>query len=100
LGRRRDVDLSRAIPGVSWDTIAQGNWEITGLAATADAIYFSEPGDPNMKPANGLIERAPLAPGRTFVLLARQQSNPRSLAVDATRVYWSTDDCAIRATRF
>jgi len=71
---------------------------MVGLATTAKAIYFSEPGDPNIEPASGSIERVPFPPGRTSTLLARRQSSPRSRAVDATRVYWSTGDCALRAT--
>jgi hypothetical protein len=98
-GEGTGLHVSSGIPGAPMDLIASGGAPIVGLAATSDAAYASEFEPPPAGPSDeGLIERAPLAPDQTFVVLARAQRNPRSLAVDATRVYWSTDDCAIRAT--
>jgi stigma-specific protein Stig1 len=69
---------------------------ITGLAGAPDFLYFSESsglaGD-----ASGIVERTAYAPQSMSYILARAQQTPRSLAVDATKVYWSTDDCAINS---
>jgi hypothetical protein len=67
--------------------------EITAATATTDAIYFAD-ADPS-DPSHGYIEKTALAPNSTSVLLARGQRSPIAIAVDTTKVYWATSDCAI-----
>jgi hypothetical protein len=67
--------------------------QIAAAAATADAIYFAD-ADPT-DPTHGYIEKTSLAPSSTATPLARGQSSPIAIAVDATKVYWATSDCAI-----
>ena len=62
---------------------------ITAMVGAPAFIYFGE---------DGFIERTPYAPGSTAGVIARGQKAPTSFAVDATRVYWSTGDCAINST--
>jgi hypothetical protein len=72
------------------ENIAQTlNTDILGMAATASMLYFGE---------DGTVYKSPSVRDSIPVRIARGQSSPRSFAVDATRVYWSTGDCAIRAT--
>ncbi len=70
--------------------------EIIGLVGAPDFLYFSESfgltGDPS-----GIVEQTAYAPNSTSFVLARGQQTPRSLAVDATKDNWSTDDCAINS---
>jgi hypothetical protein len=68
----------------------------TGLAANATTVYFSE-GAPNA-PGAGVIYKAPIALHQTALPIARGQDGPRSLAVGATKVFWSTSDCSIEST--
>jgi Stigma-specific protein, Stig1 len=65
-----------------------GSAVITAMAGASTFIYFGE---------DGLVERTPYAVGSKAVAIARGQKSPHSIAVDATRVYWSTDDCAINS---
>jgi type II secretory pathway pseudopilin PulG len=63
---------------------------LTAMVGTPAFIYFSE---------DGFVERTLYAPGSAAgVIIARQQKAPTSIAVDETRVYWSTGDCAINST--
>ena len=56
----------------SFDSIAMAQTsKITAAAATADTIYFAD-ADPN-DPTHGFIEKTPLAPNSTPMLLARGQ---------------------------
>ena len=61
----------------------------TDYATITSRIYFGE---------DGFVERTPYAPGSAAGVIARGQMAPTSIAVDATRVYWSTSDCAINST--
>jgi hypothetical protein len=80
--------------GASFDTIAQAQTsEITAAVAAADAIYFADV-DPS-DATNGYIEKTTLAPNSTPVLLARGQKTSIAIAVDASKVYWASSDCAI-----
>jgi hypothetical protein len=75
--------------GGTWETLSTGNRSLTAATNTTDTIYFAE---------DGIIEKAPAAsnPNRDPpILLARGQLAPTSIAVGATKVYWSTADCAI-----
>jgi hypothetical protein len=62
---------------------------LTAMLGAPAFIYFGE---------DGFVERTPYAPGSTADVIARGQKAPTSIAVDATRVYWSTGDCAINGT--
>lgn len=64
--------------------------ETTGLAGAADAIYFAE------DLGGGTIEKTSYAPDSTAIPLARGQDKAHALVVDATNVYWTTSDCAIK----
>jgi hypothetical protein len=73
----------------------------TGMAMNDTTVYFSE-GAPNA-PGAGVIYKAPIAKApiatqQTAVPIARGQDGPRSLAVGATKVFWSTSDCSIEST--
>jgi hypothetical protein len=72
-----------------FDAVSTAGTSITALAASADTIYFSE---------DGVVEKAPAAVNTTQappILIARGQMAPTSMALDATKVYWATKDCAI-----
>jgi Stigma-specific protein, Stig1 len=62
---------------------------LTAMVGAPAFIYFGE---------DGFVEKTLYAPGSTTGVIARQQKAPMSIAVDATRVYWSTGDCAINST--
>jgi hypothetical protein len=82
------------LTGTSFEVIASAQTsEIMAAAATTDAIYFADA--ESTVATNGFIEKTALAPNSTPVLLARGQSAPLAIAVDASKVYWATSDCAI-----
>jgi hypothetical protein len=62
---------------------------ITALAGNANDIYFGQ---------DGSIEKTPYVVNSTAIVMARAQAAPSSIALDATKVYWSTGDCAINST--
>ena len=68
---------------------------ITAAAATTDTIYFVEVD--TYDPLHGFIAKTPLARNSLATRLAR---GPKAIAiaVDATKVYWATSDCAIRSS--
>jgi hypothetical protein len=75
--------------GGTFESISMAENYITAATATTDTIYFAE---------DGIIEKTPAASNPKSdppILLARGQMAPTSIAVDATKVYWSTSDCAI-----
>jgi hypothetical protein len=80
------------------DTLASSDlYAIAGAATTASHLYFAE-SDPS-SPGSGVISRVRLdATNQAPVRLARGQNGPRSLAVSATRVFWSTADCTVQST--
>jgi hypothetical protein len=85
-----------AAVGTAFDIVSMVDNTITAAAATTDSIYFAF-ADPAM-PADGGIAKAAAAVNTMntpATLLARAQKAPGSVAVGATKVYWSTSDCAI-----
>jgi hypothetical protein len=81
--------------GTTFITIgmAQTSTITAAVSNGSDTIYFAD-ADPGAL-TQGFIEKTSLAPNSTPILLARGQYAPVSVAVDATKVYWSTADCAI-----
>ena len=61
---------------------------VTALAGNATTIYFAE---------DGFIEKTPYVVGSTALEISRAQKAPSSIALDATKVYWSTGDCSINS---
>jgi hypothetical protein len=86
------LDVTAAPAGTifSKEGVATSATELTGLVGGPDNIYFGE--------SEGVIEKAAYAPSSIAIPIARGQDTPSSLAVDATKVYWSTGDCAINST--
>lgn len=81
----------------TFDSLSTTNSTITGLAMTASAVYFAD-GDSTMR-ALGVVYKSGMTTNQLLpTRLARGQTHPRSLAVGATKVYWSTDDCTIEST--
>jgi hypothetical protein len=75
--------------GTTFEAISMATNTITAATNTADTIYFAE---------DGIVEKAAAASNPSNdppILLARGQMAPTSMAVDATKVYWSTADCSI-----
>jgi hypothetical protein len=60
---------------------------ILGMAGASNTIYVAD--------TAGVISRTPAVVGASPVPLARGQNQPRAVAVDDARVYWSTADCTI-----
>jgi hypothetical protein len=80
--------------GTSFDSITMSQTShISAAVANTDTIYFADADPTDL--SNGFIEKTALAPNSTAVLLARRQKSPIAIAVDATKVYWATSDCAI-----
>jgi hypothetical protein len=75
-------------------TSALGFDNITALAASPTQVYFS---DVSIEKGE-LIERAPLTATPVGTRIAQSGKGPRSMVVDATRVYWSNMACEINAT--
>jgi cytosine/adenosine deaminase-related metal-dependent hydrolase len=67
-----------------------GGAQVTGLAGDAGDIYFAAGDD-------GVVWKTPNATNSTASPIARAQVAPRAVVIDATWVYWSTGDCAIRS---
>jgi hypothetical protein len=65
-----------------------GGASVTAMAGDATNIYFAQ---------DGLIQKTPYAVMSNAVNVARAQMAPSSIALDATKVYWSTGDCAINS---
>jgi hypothetical protein len=65
--------------------------QIGGLVGDPNNIYVTDTAD-------GLVERTPYVINSKAILIARNQMMPSAIAVDGTRVYWSTGDCAINTT--
>jgi Abnormal spindle-like microcephaly-assoc'd, ASPM-SPD-2-Hydin len=58
-----------------------------GFGATLGHIYWS-----NDVSTNGAIKAVPLTPGGTATIVVNNQINPAGVAVDASRVYWATEN--------
>jgi hypothetical protein len=93
-----NVKIESATSGGTSDTVSWTEDDVgTGLAMRGTNVYFSE-GAPGTS-GKGVIYRAPVTASQTTaVRLARGQNGPRSLAVGATKVFWSTSDCSIEST--
>ena len=65
-----------------------GGASVTAMAGDATNIYFAQ---------DGLIQKTPYTVMSTAVNVARAQMAPSSIALDTTKVYWSTGDCAINS---
>lgn len=72
------------------------NGALTGLAVSPRSGYFSDSGQ---SAGTGAVYRTALVPGFAPVPLARNQNGPRAVTVGDDRVFWSTADCAIMATK-
>ena len=92
-----------AATGTSFQTIAArfGVSDISAIAVVEQTVFYADLGFP---PNHGTIGEVMLPLGDLTLVsdgvpirLARDQHGPQSVAVDATRVYWSTSDCAILA---
>ena len=70
---------------------ATDSGQIGGLVGGPNNIYFTDS-------VAGLVEKTPYMIGSQTIRIARGQMMPGAMAVDGTRVYWSTGDCAINAT--
>ncbi len=79
-------------------TLAPYSKLITAFAINANAVYAAtEDGGlftHSLVPANPADDDAIVAP----VLVARDQTNVTSIALDATTLYWVTSDCKLRST--
>jgi hypothetical protein len=94
-----DFDVQWApLTGATKEVIATLDAPVTGLAVTADAAYVASDwvGSPTLR---GTIYRVPLQAHQKPTALARLQAHPRSLAVGAGRVFWSTSDCVIMSAK-
>jgi hypothetical protein len=65
-----------------------GGASVTAMAGDATNIYFAY---------DGFVLKTPYTVMSTAVNVARAQMAPSSIALDATKVYWSTGDCAINS---
>jgi hypothetical protein len=83
------INASPPFPMFGVDNVATGDNVLTGVAATGSTVYFSDA---------GVIYKSLIVPQGTPIRIARNQNGARSLAVDATRVYWSTSGCTIEST--
>jgi hypothetical protein len=66
-----------------------GQTQVTAITNTTDTLYLAE---------DGYIEKiaaAVNANAKPPAVIARGQKSPQSIVVDATKVYWATQDCAI-----
>jgi hypothetical protein len=92
-GNNDTIASNDARPGAPQSNLQVGftalSGTITALTSSPTSLYFTE---------DGAVEKSAFVPNSTAVLLARAQPSPTSVAVDATRVYWSTSDCAVNAT--
>jgi hypothetical protein len=88
--------------GLSFQSIGAnaGFSSISAIAVSGQTLFYADLGWANQ----GTIGELMLPPGdltltsdATPIRLARGQHAPQSVAADATRVYWSTSDCAILA---
>jgi hypothetical protein len=94
-----DVTATSVDPTSSKADVATSETDLTGLVDGPDFLYFGAPGEPTSASSKvGFIEKTPYAQQSTAIPIARGQDTPSSLAVDATKVYWSTGDCAINST--
>jgi hypothetical protein len=77
--------------GETFDVIAMTGNSVTSMAPSPDGknMYIGE---------DGFIDKVPTAKNSTLVQIARGQMAPTSIAVDGSRVYWGTADCAINST--
>jgi hypothetical protein len=121
------AELAQSVGALKWDIAADAtyaywidgqNFVRNKLAATAPVpdlpIMVTDKGDLNTFAINAMnvygattenkiLKHSLMAPTdeKTVVLpvpIARDQMSPTSVAVDATKVYWATSDCAIRST--
>jgi hypothetical protein len=67
---------------------------ITAWSMTPKGVYLGEDGVGQ----DGTVEQSSLAWSSTAARITRSPMNPVSMAVDDTRVYWSTSACSIEST--
>jgi len=97
-GNNSSLESNSATPGVAQANIAvadtTGGGNISALAANATALYFGAKDD-NVVEKTAYLPAGVAPPENVATPLARGQKSPTSVALDATKVYWSTSDCSI-----
>ena len=90
MSAKRDAGVTGGYDGDNYASSFKAG-SITGFALGTANAYFGE---------DGFIEKAgnpPYAVGvnPNAVVIARNQPNPTSFAVDGTNVYWTTTNCDV-----
>jgi hypothetical protein len=77
--------------------IAEGDGQVTGLAAGPSELFFTAP---PVGAIGASVEMVPYATSSTALGVATAQHPTGALAVDGARVYWADVDCSIEAVTY